>query len=217
MNDMNEIIVKKNKNRRRYSLEISSDGDIIVRTPIRSSKRSIQQFIADHQDWIETQQKKVMAQKAALCDWESPNHMYLHGVKHAVFESDTPVAIIQKNRIHLPVGVNRTKFLCDSAARYLPERCLDIAEMMQLNVTKVKLRTMKSCWGTCSKQAVITLNKALIQVPTWVSDYVMIHECAHIVHFDHSKSFWGLVEQYCDDYKQAKKWLKEHQIVLIKT
>ena len=74
---------------------------------------------------------------------------------------------------------------------------------------------MKSCWGTCNINKNITLNQALIQVPDWVSDYVMIHECAHLVHFNHSSRFWALVSEYTPHTKDAKKWLKDHQPVLI--
>ena len=36
---MDNAIVKPHKNRRRYALQINTDGDIIAKTPQRSSKK----------------------------------------------------------------------------------------------------------------------------------------------------------------------------------
>jgi hypothetical protein len=33
-------------------------------------------------------------------------------------------------------------------------------------------------------------------MPSWVQDYIIIHELAHLLHPDHSKKFWELVDQY---------------------
>jgi predicted metal-dependent hydrolase len=35
-----------------------------------------------------------------------------------------------------------------------------------------------------------------------------VHELAHILHHDHSKSFWKTVEKYMPDYREAEKLLK---------
>ena len=115
----------------------------------------------------------------------------------------------------MPTGMTKTAFLTQHAKAYLPERCLDLAELMGLDPSEIRVRKMRACWGNCHRTQRVTLNKALIQTPDWVSDYVMIHECAHLVHFDHSKQFWALVGDYCTTVKQAKKWLKEHQQVLL--
>ena len=46
--------------------------------------------------------------------------------------------------------------------------------------------------------------------PPHVLDYVVVHELCHLTHMNHSKAFWGLVEQVMPDYKQYQNWLKEH-------
>jgi len=214
MND--NVIIKSNKRRSRYSVEVNSDNQIVVRTPQRSSKRIINDLLTRHQDWIQTQQNKQRAMNQQLSDWNDPTCLYFRGKNHQLFESSTLTPIIMSDRIHLPDTISPSQFLSTQANAYLKERCLDIAEDMGLVTHQIRIREMTSCWGTCHTNATITLNQALIQVPDWVSDYVMIHECAHLVHFNHSHAFWALVNDYTPHTKSAKKWLKDHQGVLLK-
>jgi predicted metal-dependent hydrolase len=52
-------------------------------------------------------------------------------------------------------------------------------------------------WGSCSPESGrIRLSNRLVDLPTWVSDYVLVHELAHLVHADHSSRFWALVDRY---------------------
>ncbi len=55
----------------------------------------------------------------------------------------------------------------------------------------------KSRWGSCSPEdRTVRLSIALADYPTWVRDYVIIHELAHLIEADHSDRFWKLVERY---------------------
>ncbi len=52
-------------------------------------------------------------------------------------------------------------------------------------------------FGSCtSKKGRIRISDRLINMPDWVRDYVIIHELAHLIQLNHSKSFWNLVNQY---------------------
>ena len=46
--------------------------------------------------------------------------------------------------------------------------------------------------------------------PEWVIDYVVAHETAHIVEMNHSSRFWKQVEKLFPNFREAKRWLKEH-------
>ena len=38
-------------------------------------------------------------------------------------------------------------------------------------------------------------------------EYVVLHEMCHLIHMNHSKSFWNLVEKNMPKYKEYKKLL----------
>ncbi len=59
------------------------------------------------------------------------------------------------------------------------------------------IETQKSRWGYCSPhESQIRLSLALTDFPTWVRDYVIVHELAHLLVPDHSERFWRLVNRY---------------------
>lgn len=74
----------------------------------------------------------------------------------------------------------------------------------------LKLRKMSSRWGVCNrKNNSVTLNTELIKWGVDFIDYVIVHELAHFVHFDHSASFWNVVSKYFPMYKEYRKKLRE--------
>ena len=74
----------------------------------------------------------------------------------------------------------------------------------------LKIRDMKTRWGVYNRlRHTITLNSKLIEFDIEKIDYVIIHELSHIIHFNHSKSFWTLVSKYCNNYKEIRKEMRE--------
>jgi predicted metal-dependent hydrolase len=63
-------------------------------------------------------------------------------------------------------------------------------------------------WGSCTPgTGVIRLSHRLQPMPSWVVDYVLLHELAHLVEPTHSARFWGLVDRY-PQAQRAKGYLE---------
>jgi predicted metal-dependent hydrolase len=56
---------------------------------------------------------------------------------------------------------------------------------------------MSTRWGSCTPATgTIRLSSTLARFPSWVLDYVIVHELAHLAEPGHTAAFWRLVERY---------------------
>ena len=85
------------------------------------------------------------------------------------------------------------------------------------NIPKPMLRTrrMTSRWGSCQPAtAVITMNERLLHAPMECTEYIMVHELAHLVRADHSPAFHAVVTEVMPDWKARRQRLREARIPL---
>ena len=73
----------------------------------------------------------------------------------------------------------------------------------------------KTRWGSCSPArrgaaASIRLSWRLALAPIDVADYVVAHECAHLLEPNHSPRFWAVVHGLVGDEKRHRAWLRAH-------
>jgi len=56
---------------------------------------------------------------------------------------------------------------------------------------------LNTLWGSCSIETRrIRIASHLAGYPSWVLDYVIVHELAHLLEAGHSTTFWKLVNRY---------------------
>ena len=113
---------------------------------------------------------------------------------------------LEAGRRALPLAVERQ--LRQQAALDLSARLRELATRHGYTVGPVTVRAQRTRWGSCSPTGRISLNWRLIQLPASVSDYVLLHELAHLTHLDHSARFWREVERICPWHREARAWLR---------
>jgi predicted metal-dependent hydrolase len=77
-------------------------------------------------------------------------------------------------------------------------------------IASVKLKNMSSKWGSCSHTGRMSFSTRLLFAPKEVQDYVIIHELCHLNVLNHSASFWHLVRQFDQSYREKERWLKDN-------
>ena len=84
-----------------------------------------------------------------------------------------------------------------------------------LGVAKPPLALMdaRTRWGSCTparpgRAASIRLSWRLALAPVAVADYVVAHECAHLLEANHGPRFWAHVRALVGDEKRYRGWLR---------
>ena len=76
-------------------------------------------------------------------------------------------------------------------------------------VPQLRLSRALRRWGSCSGKGCIRINWRLVQAPDHVRRSVVAHEVAHLVHFNHSPAFRGLLDELFEgDLPAADDWLR---------
>lgn len=99
--------------------------------------------------------------------------------------------------------------LRDEAARVIPERVSAYAARMGVTPAGVRITDAKKRFGSCSGKDRLCFAWRLMQYPPEAVDYVVVHELCHLVHHNHSRAFWSLVEQVMPDYRQRQALLRD--------
>ncbi|MBN1545923.1 MAG: M48 family metallopeptidase [Syntrophaceae bacterium] len=90
----------------------------------------------------------------------------------------------------------------------LKEKAKRFSAQVVVQPKKVGIKSYKSRWGSCNSQGEVLFNWRIIMAPQRIIDYVVAHEICHLVHHNHSKSYYKLLESVVPDYKECKEWLK---------
>lgn len=201
-----EVIIDKKKNKNSY-IRIKDDMIIYVTTSYFSTKKDVKEMLDRNYESLQ----KMLSKKRCLL--EKQEKFFYLGQSYDIIEVSIMDNIeIDDNRIYTKDPVMLKKWYQHEIERVFMERYEYNYNRFGKNITmpKLKIRKMKSRWGVYNKQNhSITLNSHLIEYSINKLDYVIIHELSHIIHFDHSKSFWNLVGEYCPNYKKMRKELKE--------
>ena len=94
------------------------------------------------------------------------------------------------------------------AEQTLPPRLDFLAKTDGFEYGQVRIRQLKSRWGSCSEKGNITLSLFLVQLPEDLIDYVILHELTHTKFMHHGPDFWQELTRHLPDAKQLRKQIR---------
>ena len=97
------------------------------------------------------------------------------------------------------------------AAERLTERlhaCWERFGRDDLEMPQMRIRTMRTRWGSMSPTGVLSLNVDLVRAPRDCIDYVILHELCHLEHSDHGSGFRARLDQVMPDWEKRKHRLE---------
>ncbi|MHB8651625.1 MAG: M48 family metallopeptidase [Minisyncoccota bacterium] len=100
----------------------------------------------------------------------------------------------------------------DKAYELVRERVMFYNKVYAFSFNKIFIKNQKTRWGSCSNKQNLNLNYKIVFLPQKHQDYIIVHEMCHLKEFNHSKSFWALVEKILPNYLDIKKELRNHDL-----
>lgn len=211
--------------RKTLGLEIGEEGTLIVRAPQNLKESDIQKMLRQKHDWI-IKKQKAMKERSI----QKPAFDFRHGECFFVWGEQKPLdivlnpkrnqmeAILKEDRIKIRTPVeephpirNLMEAWYRSMTREFIEGCVaHYQPVFSKKVNRITIKDQKSRWGSCSSKNNLNFNWRLSMAPKEVVEYVVVHEMCHLVHMNHSKAFWELVEKFIPNYKDMRKWLKDY-------
>ncbi|RFA26145.1 hypothetical protein CAI21_17580 [Alkalilimnicola ehrlichii] len=208
--------------RRSLGLYVYADGRVEVRVPFACDEHVAMDFLQRRLSW-------VMAKRAEFAERPRPpqpeyrsgaQHLYLgerltlklqYAARPQVWLTDDRLTIAARD-IAEPEKVEQRLWAWyrRTAEALFPERlALGVARMHAYGIVQppLKIRRMRSRWGSCSRRGSITLNLDLIRYPLACLDYVIAHELCHLLEFNHSPRFYRLLDATMPDWRTYKMHL----------
>lgn len=210
--------------RKTLSIIIRANSDVDVLVPARTPITFVEQFISSKSAWIKKKlhfNNEIRPAIEIRTFTQDESFMFLgETVRLDIQKGRRAVAMIGNHLIvTLPASTAAEKktalirsviekWYRQKAELHLKLRTEQLAELIGKKPSHVGIKGYTSRWGSCHLDGRIYFNWRLMMAPEWVIDYVVVHELCHLVHHNHSKGYWNVVESVMPDYRHAKVWLK---------
>ncbi len=189
---------------------IIRDGAVLVRAPHHVTLSTIQTFVDSKRSWIT---RKLSQYQKLGPDFNEVMSLrvfgtvmavtIVEGLKFSVSESDECLSIIKPQSM----GMDRVHELVDL---YYKEKLTVIlhdavdyyAKALKIKTPPFIVRRYKRLYGRCSSRGDLGFNVYLYHDSVEFIRYVVLHECAHILEFNHSPRFYKIIENHMPDYKK---------------
>lgn len=214
--------LRLSKRAKRPKISINSYGHVELVWPVQMSEKYMSPMLKQHESWVLNQLSRLSPlspTKLAL-----PSSIVLPSIDqiwpvHYQQQPRLQVRVLEKKGILYVSGNVQDKekvrlVLCrwvkKQAEQHLSYWLADVASSMGQTYQSLSIRLQKRRWGSCSAAKRINLNAALLFLPPLLVEHVLIHELTHLIHFNHSQSFWLDVEKHDKTYRENRRLLRKH-------
>jgi hypothetical protein len=207
--------LRVNRRARRLIVRVDPSGRVLVTAPSQRAAGEAVAFARSRALWIREQLDAVGPLPFAdgvTIPFRGRPHKIIHragarGVALASLDGEDALIVGGENA-HLNRRV--VDWLKREARLALAESVDRHIEAIGVPRRRIVIRDTTSRWGSCSSHGGLSFSWRLILAPPEILDYVAAHECAHLVHMDHSPRFWRLVQRLGVDAEASRCWFAAH-------
>jgi predicted metal-dependent hydrolase len=224
------VLLRVSVRARRISLRLDpARRQIIATAPSPGALGAAAAFAQQRQEWIWAQ-VQALAASTALVPGQTLSLLGQDWRLEQAAGPRSPAQWIQTgdDRVLICGGADEAGF-SRAVVRALKAKALDLlrehtevhAQALGQAMPSVAVMDAKGRWGSCkpsprggfgSELAIgqIRYSWRLIFAPYAVLDYVVAHECAHLVEANHGPRFWAQVKGLVGDPRSSRAWLRKN-------
>lgn len=200
------------------------NGRLVVTRPRRAPITIVRSFIAKNEKWI---QKKIADSKVETVihdgDIVAPGFqvffMKTSNSETSVKQLSASVVVkLSSNDAYSDLDVQELliaelkRLWREESKKYIPRRLDQLAQMHGFEYNQLRLKDIRTRWGSCSSKGNININIQLIKLDDELIDHVLLHELSHTKALNHGEDFWNVFESVRPGAKQERKQLKQMTI-----
>jgi len=206
------------------AIHVHPDLSVVVDAPLGSSLGDVLDRVQNKAKWITKQQRQYFAHQPTVTRiprFESGETHYYLGKQYRlkVVEDDIERVRFYRGRLYIhlrnPHNYDHKQKMLQKWYRVRAgfvfsqqlDTCYPLIEPFGIAYPDLKIRDMKSRWGSASPQGNITLNLRLIYVPKRLINYVILHELCHLREMNHSTDYYELLGSVLPNWQMLREEL----------
>jgi predicted metal-dependent hydrolase len=217
-------------NRETLAIHVYPDASVVIDAPLESPLDAVLDRVQKKAKWITKQQRLYRDHQPTITripSYESGETHYYLGKQYRlkVVQDDVERVRFYRGRLYIHVGhpqdrAHKQELLqkwyrvrAKSIFFQQLDKCYPLVEPFGIPYPDLKIREMKSRWGSASPQSNITLNLKLIYVPKRLINYVVLHELCHLREMNHSATYYALLAQVLPNWEYLREELNSLEYV----
>lgn len=196
------------------------DGQVRVAVPLSISLDAVRLAVLTRMDWVRRKQAQFLAQE------RQTQRQCISGETHFIFGKPLRLDVIcWEKKVHqiVPAGSDRLLFSVppDATAaqrrRWLENwlkarlraraapRLAHWSKRLGVAPQSWGIRPMKTKWGSCNPdKKIVWLNLELAKKPARATDYVLLHELAHLISPRHDNRFMRVLDENMPRWRSVR-------------
>lgn len=185
--------------RKSMKLQLNSAGEIDVHIPFGMDQGQVLAFLTKHQSWLVEQRQRFLQQQQQQTEF-----FYWQGREIHLAASCNPRPIMAENTWFYPERWSTAQLLKNKESFLRAQAASAYQEMIDQwwpffasygGKPQLRIKKMRTRWGSLSKRGYINLNLALVCLPRELQELVIVHELCHLKHFNHGAGFKTMLKQ----------------------
>ena len=209
--------------RKTVEIAVHPDCSVVVKAPLGTNETLVERLVYKRMRWIRRQ-----IHYFAQFDPRTPERQFVGGESHLylgkqyrlkIRPSETDEVLLKRGFFHVQAVDDKPEHIAmlleawyrSKADVYFAQvlgECWHHFPKKGVDKPLLKIRKMKTRWGSFSRKGGITLNLELIKAPRACIEYVIIHELCHLLHPNHGTEFYNLLEHFLPDWIKRKHRLE---------